>query len=64
MRLVLSFLHFWYDFIVGDDIFVAVGIVVLLVAGRLAVLAQIAIWPVFPLVVIGILGNSVWRGGR
>lgn len=36
MRLVRSFLRFWWDFVVGDDWKVAAGVAAALVAGGLA----------------------------
>jgi hypothetical protein len=37
MRFVTGFLRFWWDFIVGDDWRIAVGVVVVLGAGALLV---------------------------
>ena len=37
MLYVKRFLHFWYDFIVGDDWRIAAGVVVVLVIGGLLV---------------------------
>jgi hypothetical protein len=39
MRFVKAFFQFWYDFIIGDDWKIAAAVVIVLVAGALAVLA-------------------------
>ena len=64
MRLVLVFLRFWYDFIVGDDWLVAAGIV-----GAIGLTALIAdrgvqAWWVMPLCVVALLAGSLWRASR
>jgi membrane protein implicated in regulation of membrane protease activity len=41
MNLIRGFFAFWYDFIVGDDWFVAAGVVVLLAATRALVQANL-----------------------
>ena len=63
MRLLKTFLAFWYDFIVGDDWVVAVGVVVLLAAaGALAQLALLSTaWLLVPVGVVLILAISLRR---
>ena len=63
MTLLKRFLGFWYDFIVGDDWTVAVGVVVLLAAaGALAQLALVsAVWLLVPVGVVLILAISLRR---
>lgn len=61
MRTVRAFLHFWYDFVVGDDPLVAVG-----VAGTLAVIAglsatDVPAWWLLPIAVVGLLAASLAR---
>jgi hypothetical protein len=63
MGFIRAFFAFWYDFIVGDDWTVAVGIVALLViAGVLAhsELTTLA-WVIMPLGVLGVLVLSLRR---
>jgi hypothetical protein len=55
---------FWWDFVVGDDWRVAIGVVVALAAT--AVLAHLGVpaWWVAPVVVLTTLGFSLARGVR
>jgi len=63
MRYLLSFFRFWYDFIVGDDWTVALGVVLALVLT--ALLAHFAgAWVVLPLSVLTFLGFSLRRASR
>jgi len=56
-----AFAFFWYDFIIGDDWLMAVGVVVALVVTWLAVQTGIAAWLWVPLIVIVVLAASLWR---
>jgi hypothetical protein len=64
MKALRRFWDFWWDFIVGDDWHIAVGIVLAL--GLTAGLAHAGVtaWWVMPLAVAGILAESVYRGAR
>jgi hypothetical protein len=57
---------FWYDFIVGDDWSVAVGVLALL--GLAAVLARVGsdawVWVVLPVGSMLVLAASVFRATR
>ena len=66
MRYITGFLHFWYDFIVGDDWTIAAAVVLTLVLLAALAQAQLAAWWLLPAVVVGILGVSLLRvaGGR
>ncbi len=64
MRIVRSFLHFWYDFIVGDDWTVAAGIVLALIATALLAHTHIPAWWLLPLAVLALLGVSLARARR
>jgi hypothetical protein len=64
VRYLIAFVRFWYDFIVGDDAWIAVG-----VAATLAVTALLAhhgtsAWWVMIASVIAVLLASVRRGAR
>jgi hypothetical protein len=64
MKPVLAFLSFWYDFVVGDDWTIAVGVVIALMATVLLVGAGIAGWWLLPGAVVILLGWSLQRAAR
>jgi hypothetical protein len=59
MNAVTGFFQFWYDFIIGDDWMVAAAVALTLVV--LLLLKVSSLWWVLPIVVIAILGVSLWR---
>ena len=63
MTFIKRFLAFWYDFIVGDDWVVAVGVVALLTgAGVLAhANLQTSAWVLMPVGVVVVLAISLRR---
>jgi hypothetical protein len=61
MRFLINFAYFWYDFIVGDDWVVAVGVVVALAISALLAHNGMAAWWVMPVAVILLLLVSLWR---
>jgi hypothetical protein len=62
MSWIVGFFNFWYDFIVGDDWMTAVVIIAALVAtGLLVHVGGVNAWWLLPLVVVAILGVSLWR---
>jgi hypothetical protein len=60
---IRAFLGFWYDFFVGDDWRIAVG-VVLAVAATAVVHSMIPAWWLLPLTVAVLLPFSLWRATR
>ena len=64
MGIVVGFFRFWYDFIVGDDWTVAAAVVAALIVTALLSGAHIVSWWLLPIVVIAILGASLWRVAR
>jgi hypothetical protein len=64
MGRIVAFGRFWYDFVVGDDWRLALGVVVAL--GLTALLASLAVpaWWMAPLVVVVVLVVSVAGAGR
>ena len=66
LRLLRGFLRFWYDFIVGDDWRIALGVVLVLGAGAALVAADALSDDVLvPLVgagIVGVVGVSVLAG--
>lgn len=64
MRWIKSFVLFWYDFIVGDDWLIAAGVVIALALSVLLVGRGIDAWWLMPVVVVMLLGISLWRETR
>jgi hypothetical protein len=64
MSYVVAFLRFWYDFIIGDDWFVAAGIVVAIALTALIAHHDIAAWWLMPLAVVALLAGSLLRAVR
>lgn len=57
-----SFGAFWYDFVIGDDWHVAVGVVLAIaVTYTLSVATSIAVWWVLPVAVVVLLPYSLFR---
>jgi hypothetical protein len=59
-----AFAQFWYDFVVGDDWRVAVGVVVALGATYGVSRTSIPAWWILPAVVVVLLPVSLWRVAR
>lgn len=64
MKYIVGFGQFWYDFIVGDDWTVAVGVVIALAVTALLAHNGIAAWWLLPVAVTLGLFGSVWRVAR
>ena len=64
MRRVAAFGRFWWDFVVGDDWRVAVGIALALGATAVVAAAGVDAWWLLPLCVAVVLGLSVLRAAR
>ncbi len=62
---IRSFGAFWYDFVVGDDWRVAVGVVVALALTYiLARSTSVTVWWIPPVAVALLLPFSLWRAAR
>ncbi|MGI8457319.1 MAG: hypothetical protein ACR2LI_04295 [Propionibacteriaceae bacterium] len=59
-----GFAAFWWDFVVGDDWRVAVGVVIALAATAVLAATRLPAWWCTPTVVLVVLGWSVRRGVR
>jgi hypothetical protein len=59
-----SLARFIYDFVVGDDWRIAVGVVVALGATALIGGTSVAAWWILPLAVAALLAFSVWNAAR
>ncbi|HVC14008.1 MAG TPA: hypothetical protein VND62_04020 [Acidimicrobiales bacterium] len=65
MKWIRAFGLFWYDFVVGDDWLLAVGVIVALgVTAILAHMAKVPSWWLLPVVVLFIVAFSVLRASR
>ncbi len=58
------FVRFWYDFIVGDDWRIAIGVVVALGATGALSHRGYDVWWLMPIAVIGLLAYSIARVAR
>jgi uncharacterized membrane protein len=61
---VRRFARFWWDFVVGDDWFVAFGIVVALALTALLATTAVPAWWLLPLAVTFVLWHSLRRAAR
>jgi hypothetical protein len=68
MGLVRGLLRFWYDFIVGDDWRIAVGVVLVLAAGAAlvatAALSDDVLVPLVGAGIVGVASVSIVAGAR
>ena len=55
---------FWWDFIVGDDWRIAVGVIAALAATAAVSTTSVPAWWLTPLVVLAALAFSLWRATR
>jgi hypothetical protein len=61
---VRGFLAFVYDFVVGDDWLVAVGVVAGLAVTYALSRTAVAAWWLLPVLLAGLLPLSLWRAAR
>jgi hypothetical protein len=61
MRSLGAFLWFWYEFLVGDDWVIALGVVLALTATRGLVRMHIDAWWLMLVAVVLLLAVSLWR---
>jgi len=64
MRRLKAFGLFWYDFVVGDDWRIAIGLVAALGLTAILVSLSISAWWLLPLAVMSLLAESVLRAAR
>ena len=65
MKRLKAFGAFWYDFVVGDDWRVAVGVVLALaLTFLLARVTTVAVWWLVPVAVLVLLPTSIYRAAR
>ncbi len=56
--------RFAWDFVVGDDWRIAVGVVLALAVTALVAGTSVSAWWILPVAVGALLGSSVWRAAR
>jgi hypothetical protein len=61
---ITALLRFWYDFVVGDDWWVALGVVVALADTYGISATSIPTWWILPAAVAILLPLSLWRATR
>jgi hypothetical protein len=59
-----AFGAFWYDFIVGDDWRVALGVVAALAVTYGVSRTSVAAWWILPVALVALLPFSLWRATR
>jgi hypothetical protein len=64
MSRVEALLQFVWNFVVGDDWRIAVGVVLALALTALVAGGSVAVWWILPVVVAVLLTWSVWRAAR
>ena len=68
MRLLRGFGRFWYDFIVGDDWRIALGVVLVLATGAVLVatgaLSDAVLAPLVALAIVAVVSVSLVAGTR
>ena len=64
MARVRSFAAFWYDFVVGDDWRVAVGVVIAFAITYAVSRTSVPAWWLVPTAIIVLLPYSLWRAVR
>jgi hypothetical protein len=64
MRQVRAFALFWWDFIVGDDYRIALGVIAVLALTAGLSHTGVATWWLVPVVVLGTLAASVVQAAR
>lgn len=61
---LMGFLRFWYDFIIGDDWTVAAGVIVALAVTSVLIHRSVSAWWLMPLAVGLLLFTSLRRAVR
>jgi uncharacterized membrane protein len=64
VRHLKTFGRFWWDFVVGDDWHVAVGVIAALGLSGLLVDQSLPAWWLLPVAVVALLGDSLRRAAR
>jgi hypothetical protein len=63
-RRLRAFAAFWYDFVVGDDWLIAVGVVISLALTYALSRTAVPAWWLLPVALVLLLPFSLWRAVR
>jgi hypothetical protein len=58
------FAHFWSDFVIGDDWWIAVGVVIALAVTYAVARGGVTSWWIMPVAIGVVLPVSLWRAIR
>lgn len=64
MRRLKAFGAFWYDFVIGDDWMIAVGVVLALAITAFVPAGNLPAWWIVPVAIMVVLPFSLWRATR
>jgi hypothetical protein len=64
VKAIRNFGMFWYDFIVGDDVTIAIGVVVALALTALLAHNHVTAWWLLPIAAVLLLIASLFRVAR
>lgn len=64
MRRLRALADFMWEFVVGDDWRIAVGVAAALGVTALVAGTSVSAWWILPVAVAGVLGVSAWRASR
>ena len=64
MRWLRALLAFLWEFVVGDDWRIALGVAAALGVTALVTDTSVSAWWILPVAVAGVLGLSVWHASR
>jgi hypothetical protein len=64
MQRIRAFAAFWYDFVVGDDWLIAVGVAISLALTYVLSRTAVPAWWLLPLALVLLLPLSLWRAVR
>jgi hypothetical protein len=64
LRHLDTLLRFAWEFVVGDDWRIALGVLIALGATAALAGTGVAAWWLLPVATVGLLGASVWRAAR
>jgi hypothetical protein len=64
VRPLVALVRFAWDFVVGEDWRIALGVVIALGVTAIVTDTNVSAWWILPVAVAGVLALSVWRAAR